>query len=223
MADLDGSITRANPAFGRILDAARARCVARTSTASRIPTTAKISKTESDHLVSSDSDGYRLEKRYIHADGRDVWVSINVSRATRTSTRCTSSGRSRTSPRAGPCACSPAFAAIHDSLTTLPNRELFMDRLEVALRRLTRYHQVAVIFLDLDRFKLVNDSLGHDVGDRVLRAVADRLSSVMRSTDTLARFGGDEFTVVRRGRRRRRQRIVYSWKRIAALMRCACR
>ena len=72
-----------------------------------------------------------------------------------------------------------------------------MDRVEVALRRATRAgHCVAVIFLDLDRFKLINDSLGHDVGDQVLCAVADRLSGVMRASDTLARFGGDEFTVL---------------------------
>ncbi len=90
-----------------------------------------------------------------------------------------------------------AYAAIHDPLTSLPNRELFMDRLEMSLRRSMRDgHQVAVMFLDLDRFKLINDSLGHDVGDRILCAVADRLSGVMRESDTLARFGGDEFTVV---------------------------
>ena len=90
-----------------------------------------------------------------------------------------------------------AYAAIHDPLTSLPNRELFMDRLKVALGRAARgRHHVAVIFVDLDRFKLINDSLGHDVGDRILCAVADRLNGAMRASDTLARFGGDEFTVL---------------------------
>ncbi|MGH9019196.1 MAG: putative bifunctional diguanylate cyclase/phosphodiesterase, partial [Acidimicrobiales bacterium] len=90
-----------------------------------------------------------------------------------------------------------AYAAIHDPLTGLPNRELFMDRLEVTLRRAVRgRHRVAVMFLDLDRFKLINDSLGHDVGDRILCIVAERLSGVMRGSDTLARFGGDEFTIL---------------------------
>ena len=90
-----------------------------------------------------------------------------------------------------------AHAAIHDPLTDLPNRDLFADRLEMALRRARRSgHRVAVMFFDLDRFKMVNDNLGHEVGDRLLRAVADRMSGALRASDTLARFGGDEFTVL---------------------------
>ena len=90
-----------------------------------------------------------------------------------------------------------AHAALHDSLTALPNRDLFIDRLEMALRRARRGGRlVAVMFIDLDDFKLVNDSLGHEVGDRVLRAVADRMGGALRTSDTLARFGGDEFTVL---------------------------
>jgi diguanylate cyclase (GGDEF)-like protein len=87
--------------------------------------------------------------------------------------------------------------AMHDVLTGLPNRALFVDRLEQALARSERTDGlVAVIFLDLDRFKTINDSLGHDAGDRVLVEVAARLQDVVRPSDTLARFGGDEYTVL---------------------------
>ena len=87
--------------------------------------------------------------------------------------------------------------AFHDSLTDLPNRALFMDRLEHALARISRSEQcVAVLFLDLDNFKLVNDSLGHEVGDQLLIAVAERLKACSHPGDTVARLGGDEFAIL---------------------------
>jgi len=88
--------------------------------------------------------------------------------------------------------------ALHDSLTELPNRALLMDRLGQALARVKRNHhyRFAVIFLDLDRFKIINDSQGHQAGDKLLYTIARRLASSVRSGDTVARLGGDEFIVL---------------------------
>jgi diguanylate cyclase (GGDEF)-like protein/PAS domain S-box-containing protein len=88
--------------------------------------------------------------------------------------------------------------AFHDALTQLPNRALFMDRLQRAIDAQRRHpgSVYAVLFLDLDRFKVVNDSLGHMIGDELLVAVADRLRAILRSTDTVARLGGDEFAIL---------------------------
>ncbi|HEY5644848.1 MAG TPA: diguanylate cyclase, partial [Pseudomonadales bacterium] len=89
------------------------------------------------------------------------------------------------------------FQAYHDLLTHLPNRALLRDRLSLAIAHARRNkRKLAVMFLDLDRFKLVNDTLGHTMGDRLLKAVANRLQSCLRRGDTLARFGGDEFTLL---------------------------
>ena len=89
-----------------------------------------------------------------------------------------------------------AFLANHDALTKLPNRSLFDDRLQQALARAERGNGFAVCFIDLDRFKLVNDSIGHAAGDAVLIEVAKRLGSVCRGADTLARLAGDEFVML---------------------------
>ncbi|MDP2854260.1 MAG: sensor domain-containing diguanylate cyclase, partial [Smithellaceae bacterium] len=85
----------------------------------------------------------------------------------------------------------------HDSLTGLPNRKLFSDRLGVALAQSQRNQkEVGIAMLDLDHFKDVNDTLGHDVGDLLLQATAERLSAALRKGDTVARFGGDEFLLI---------------------------
>jgi diguanylate cyclase (GGDEF)-like protein/PAS domain S-box-containing protein len=198
MSDLEGRIIQTNDAYGKILGRCPADLVGVSISDLTHPDDREWSSAEMRDYVSGGSDTYQTEKRYLHSDGHEVWVSLSIS--------CVRDDEKRPLYLIGQVEDITerrelrqrlAYAAIHDPLTGLPNRELFMDRVEVALRRAARgQHDAAVIFLDLDRFKLINDSLGHDVGDQVLGAVADRLGSVMRTSDTLARFGGDEFTVL---------------------------
>lgn len=87
--------------------------------------------------------------------------------------------------------------ATHDTLTNIPNRNLFFDRLERAMANAHRQKEkLAVLFIDLDNFKAVNDRLGHDAGDHILKTTAKRLVTLLRGSDTVARFGGDEFVAI---------------------------
>jgi diguanylate cyclase (GGDEF)-like protein len=89
-----------------------------------------------------------------------------------------------------------AHMAHHDALTGLPNRVLLRERLDEALARAQRGQRIAVLYLDLDHFKSINDTLGHGIGDELLKAVASRLRACLRDTDTIARLGGDEFAII---------------------------
>ncbi|MDO8589261.1 MAG: EAL domain-containing protein [Armatimonadota bacterium] len=108
--------------------------------------------------------------------------------------------------------------ATHDSLTGLPNRLLFADRLNQCLAAARRRKDLlAVMFLDLDRFKLINDTLGHNAGDQLLRKVADRLKTCLREGDTLARMGGDEFTITLADMQSERDAVAVAQRALDAL------
>ncbi|HEV2993532.1 MAG TPA: PAS domain S-box protein, partial [Acidimicrobiia bacterium] len=151
-------------------------------------------------VVGGELGHARVEPRLAHVDGRPVWVALTVSlvrdgfgaplhlmtQAEDVTERRHSGERL-------------AHQAVHDPLTGLPNRARFVEQLRDALARPQAGGRVAVLFVDLDHFKVVNDSLGHAAGDRLLVAIADRLRTATRPSDALARFAGDEFTILCEG------------------------
>jgi diguanylate cyclase (GGDEF)-like protein/PAS domain S-box-containing protein len=152
-----------------------------------------------DRHIADKTDAYEAEYRIRHADGSYVWVHSRGRKVVGDTLRIVGtiqdiSGRKLAQREL-------QHRAFHDPLTGLPNRELFLDRLGRALIDGHRQGKAefAVVFVDLDRFKVVNDSLGHAAGDQVLGLLADRLSGAVRAPDTVARLGGDEFTVLPRG------------------------
>ncbi|MBV9241293.1 MAG: EAL domain-containing protein, partial [Acidobacteria bacterium] len=154
-------------------------------------------------LLSGKSADCQMEQRYIHKSGHTVWTSWSVSTATDLKLKQANlifqvqdiTDKKRAEEQL-------QHDATHDALTGLPNRAFFMARLSEALaksRAMTGY-KVTVLFIDLDRFKYVNDSLGHLIGDELLKVIALRLRDCMRPSDLVARLGGDEFTILVQGR-----------------------
>ena len=138
----------------------------------------------------------RLEITALHRDGREFPVELTISPA-RWHDKIEFCAFVRDITERKQSEQFILHLATHDALTGLPNRHLLQDRIQQALIQVQRENrQAAVLFIDLDQFKTINDSLGHDVGDQLLKAVAQRLVSSLRSRDTVARSGGDEFVVV---------------------------
>ena len=154
-------------------------------------------------LFSGKIQSCQLEQRYIHKSGATVWTAWSVSTANDASdeNRPNLIFQIQDITDKILAAQKLQYEATHDALTKLPNRAFFMTRLEKAIisSKLNPHHKVSVLFIDLDRFKIVNDSLGHVYGDRLLVGIAERLRDCLRPNDLVARLGGDEFTILVEG------------------------
>lgn len=156
-------------------------------------------------LLTGQVPACQAELRFLHKDSGEVWVHWSASAASDTKSVKPNlifqiqdiTDRKQAEEKL-------QYEATHDALTGLPNRALFTTRLEQALLKTkdNQRHRVSVLFIDLDRFKVVNDSLGHLIGDQLLISIAKRLSECIRPADTVARLGGDEFTILVEGARK---------------------
>lgn len=155
-----------------------------------------------NELLTGKISTCRLEQRYQHKSGRIVWACWSLSAASSIKSENPNlifqiqdiTGKKLVEEKL-------QYDATHDALTGLPNRKFLMTRIEKALekKRKNPLNRISILFIDLDRFKFVNDSLGHLVGDELLIAISERLRQCVRPTDTIARLGGDEFTIMVEG------------------------
>jgi diguanylate cyclase (GGDEF)-like protein/PAS domain S-box-containing protein len=151
-----------------------------------------------DQLRSGATQSVKMEKRYLRKDGSPIWVGLTIACKRDRSGACLYdisvvediSSRKRAEERI-------QYLATHDGLTGLPNRLMFIQLLGLSIETSRRYgRKLAVLFIDLDRFKIINDTLGHEAGDVLLREVGARLRECLRAADVVARLGGDEFVVL---------------------------
>lgn len=201
IADLNGKFIRVNHALCDMLGYSKDELLEKSFEKITHPDDREADETNIQLLTNESIDHYQTEKRLIHKDGRFIWASSNLSLMRGLDRQpdfiigqvinITERKQAETQLH---------HLATRDILTGLPNRFLFADRLNRALMRAQRSQdKVAVLFLDFDGFKQVNDTFGHHKGDGVLRQMAGRLSSCARSSDTLARLGGDEFSFILEG------------------------
>lgn len=143
----------------------------------------------------------QMEQRYLHKDGKIVWAWWSVSTANDSTEQPNLIFQIQDITDKKLAEEKLHYDVTHDGLTGLPNRKFFMARLENALQtsRANPDHKASILFIDLDRFKFVNDSLGHHAGDELLVCIAERLRECVRPLDTVARLGGDEFTILVEG------------------------
>jgi diguanylate cyclase (GGDEF)-like protein/PAS domain S-box-containing protein len=198
MVDTDGFFTAVNATFSAITGYPEDELVGTTPWAITHPDDRARSQELSHDLWTGREQSCELEKRYIRKNGEVVHVYNSLSAIKDVDGRVIyTAGIVQDVSDRRRAEEALAHQAFHDPVTDLPNRNLFLDRLELAVARSERHRSMtAVLFLDVDRFKWVNDSLGHAAGDSLLRTVSERMSAMLRAGDTLARFGGDEFAVL---------------------------
>jgi diguanylate cyclase (GGDEF)-like protein/PAS domain S-box-containing protein len=196
----DGSLLQVNAQLTRLLGRSEDELLTMSLDDLVHPDDRRASREERQEVIDGTIPIGRRETRLLHADGRTVGVMLSSSIVRREADAVELVIHVEDISERKALEARLTHQAMHDGLTRLPNRALFLDRLGIALQRAKRSHgPVSVLFLDLNDFKTINDTYGHEVGDEVLATTAKRLGGVVRPGDTAARFGGDEFTVLCEG------------------------
>ncbi len=204
---VDGRFTHVNRQLCDMLGYTREELLELTIREVSHPDDRHITNDDRVRLYAGEIDSLQAEKRYLRKDGKPVWVRINAvlkrdaagNPLHDISIVENISERKRAEQRV-------QYLATHDEMTGLPNRGTFTEILEHAIEDARRHdRKLAVLFVDLDRFKLINDSLGHDAGDLLLKEISQRFKASLRRSDLIARLGGDEFIVLAEGLERTAQ------------------
>ena len=196
--DLDGRFVYVNRQLCDMLGYTRAELLQLTIRDISHPEDRYATDSEQARLYAGDIDSFKAEKRYLRRDGTPIWVRLTVAAKRAADGRTLhhiSIVEDISDRRAAEARIE--YLATHDEMTGLVNRTMFNDFLARAIARCHRPNRgFAVLFVDLDRFKIINDSLGHEAGDALLKVVGCRLQATLRSSDVVARFGGDEFVLL---------------------------
>ena len=198
LTDTQRRFVRCNPAFARLLGYAESEIVGRSFAEFTHPEDIAANEESYRALTAGEIDHFALDKRYLRKDGGVVWVRLTVSLVPSDATSGPFTiGMMEDVTSRKEAEARIRYLATHDGLTDLPNRNLMQDRIAQAIGHARRGgRQIALMYLDLDRFKVINEGFGHPFGDAVIRSAAERLKSLVRESDALARHSGDEFLIL---------------------------
>ncbi len=197
LLDLDGFFTEVNPAVERLLGYDSASLIGRRWNAFAPPEDMDETTRMIGALRLNARESMSVEQRFVRHDGRVLWSLLTISRVDNPAGSAGLIAMLQDITERRALEAQLTWQAYHDPLTNLANRALFRERVERALRNRTGAPgNVAVLFLDLDNFKTINDSMGHAAGDQLLFEVGRRLLNATRGCDTVARLGGDEFAIL---------------------------
>lgn len=198
LVSIDGRFIDVNPALCRIVGYTYDELTQKTFQEITHPEDLDADLNYVNQLIAHERISYQMEKRYFHKDGHVIWIQLAVSTVRDDQGNLLYFVAHVQDITDRKCAEDKIYQlAFFDPLTNLPNRRMLLDRLTLGLTQAERFgRSLAIMFLDLDNFKRINDTFGHDVGDELLKEVATRLTSCVRGGDTVTRQGGDEFIIV---------------------------